>query len=191
MIELPFRQVAILEPKICLSGIQEGSFGRPLIAELDAWLKNAEALGADACYPRVLAHPVGIEIVAWLAERIQVLAPSGLYDTTLKVAAWHQQSFKSDRINAGDLDDFLQGKSCHTQAEIAEAMLLGFDYVFLSPIFPTQTHPEAQALGFEYLENACAEFKIPIVALGGLDHALGSQCFRAGAKAWAAIRAFL
>ena len=43
----------------------------------------------------------------------------------------------------------LLGASCHNADEIAQAEKIGMDYIFLSPVAPTQTHPDANALGWE------------------------------------------
>lgn len=83
------------------------------------------------------------------------------------------------------------GISCHNEAEIQIAEQSGYDYVFLSPIFKTHSHPDNEPLGIKYLENCVKKFKIPIIALGGiytLNHIYKIKS--TNAKGFASIRFF-
>lgn len=62
----------------------------------------------------------------------------------------------------------LLGASCHNRAEIEHALMLGVDYITLSPVLPTQSHPEQSALGWEGLQGLLQYCPVPVYALGGL-----------------------
>jgi thiamine-phosphate diphosphorylase len=58
--------------------------------------------------------------------------------------------------------------SCHTAAELAAAAAAGADTAFLSPVFPTASHPGAPALGTERFRELAAAAALPVLALGGI-----------------------
>lgn len=195
---LPFSKVAILSPAQTFTHPQNGNFDRAMQAELWAWFSRARARGADAVYARVaqVGHATAL-LHALLDMGGQVLAPAQLYDPQLPVLAWHSTS--SDPLQRSSMpmpeNDpaflALRGRSTHSIAELQVALAEGYDYAFLSPIFATQSHPDAQALGLASLAEACQTVPIPILALGGIDFVHAQACLQAGAVGWAAIRAWL
>ena len=50
-------------------------------------------------------------------------------------------------------DEYLVGASCHTQEEVRHAGALGLDFVVVSPVQETRSHPGAQLLGFDGLQR--------------------------------------
>lgn len=82
------------------------------------------------------------------------------------------------------------GASCHSNDEVMWAKSLGADYIFLSPVLHTTSHPAAAILGWDGFAAIVADAGIPIYALGGLDSGLFLQARHAGAKGIAAISAF-
>jgi thiamine-phosphate pyrophosphorylase len=76
----------------------------------------------------------------------------------------------------------------HDLAEIRAAERAGADFVFLSPVFPTRSHPGAEPLGpHRFAALACAT-RLPVIALGGMDEkrVRGLR----GAYGWAGIDAW-
>ena len=63
----------------------------------------------------------------------------------------------------------LCGASCHNLQELAHAAMLGLDYVMLSPVQATRTHPDAQALGWRKFRELIAVYALPVYALGGME----------------------
>lgn len=59
--------------------------------------------------------------------------------------------------------------SAHSAAEVRSAFRAGADLVFLSPVFPTRSHPGARTLGPVRFGLARAGARGPVVALGGVD----------------------
>ena len=67
---------------------------------------------------------------------------------------------------------------------------MGVDFVTLSPVQPTQTHPEAQPLGWERAQQLISSFGKPVYLLGGVGPAEQQQAWQSGAQGVAGIRAF-
>jgi 8-oxo-dGTP diphosphatase len=45
---------------------------------------------------------------------------------------------------------------------------LGADFAVLSPVLPTQSHPDAPAPGWKGFAEACRDLPMPVYALGGM-----------------------
>ena len=58
--------------------------------------------------------------------------------------------------------------SCHNLAELAQAQKLDLDFVTLSPVFNTQSHPDVTPLGWERFGAMLQGIEIPVYALGGM-----------------------
>ena len=59
--------------------------------------------------------------------------------------------------------------SAHTLRELKAAERSGAAVVFLSPAFPTRSHPGARALGPVRFALIARQARIPVIALGGMD----------------------
>lgn len=79
--------------------------------------------------------------------------------------------------------------SCHDAEELAMATALGVDFVTLSPVLPTQTHPNASPLGWSRVTELLRGFNQPAFLLGGMNPAHLPAARQAGAQGVAAIRA--
>ncbi len=79
------------------------------------------------------------------------------------------------------------GASCHTPEELAQAVRLGVDYVLLSPVQATQSHPGAEPLGWKRFAQWVADAPIPVYALGGVGPDDLAQAREAGAQGIAGI----
>jgi len=62
----------------------------------------------------------------------------------------------------------LVGASCHNRKELLRAAELELDFVVLSPVLPTQSHPGAPTLGWERFTELCLDLPMPVFALGGM-----------------------
>lgn len=63
----------------------------------------------------------------------------------------------------------LLGASCHSRAEIQQARRRGADYLLLSPVRRTASHPKAEPLGWDGFAGLCREASLPVYALGGMQ----------------------
>ena len=71
--------------------------------------------------------------------------------------------------------------SCHDAAELAQAAALQADFVVLSPVLPTPTHPEAAGMGWEKFAVLVKNYPVPVYALGGMKPELLDTAMRHGA----------
>ena len=71
--------------------------------------------------------------------------------------------------------------SCHDAAELAQAARLSADFVVLSPVLPTPTHPDAAGMGWEKLAALVKNYPLPVYALGGMKPELLDTAMRYGA----------
>jgi 8-oxo-dGTP diphosphatase len=62
----------------------------------------------------------------------------------------------------------LCGASCHNTDELAQAAELGLDFVLLSPVMRTLSHPETVPLGWQQFFHMVGGYSLPVYALGGL-----------------------
>lgn len=63
----------------------------------------------------------------------------------------------------------LRSASAHNLRELKTAERSGAKLVFLSPAFPTRSHPGAGALGPVRFALIAAQARVPVIALGGVD----------------------
>jgi 8-oxo-dGTP diphosphatase len=78
--------------------------------------------------------------------------------------------------------------SCHNAEELRRAEALGCDFVLLSPVLPTQSHPGAPHLGWENFAAIAAGLSIPVYALGGLTQADMQTAWQHGAHGISLLR---
>lgn len=78
--------------------------------------------------------------------------------------------------------------SVHNPAELQQAQQAGADFVTLSPVQMTATHPEQPALGWAVFAEWAQAAKLPVYALGGMTQADLVQAKACGAQGIAAIR---
>ncbi len=87
--------------------------------------------------------------------------------------------------------DKLFAVSCHDADELMFAQELGADFVTLSPVCPTSSHPGAQVLGWERFSKLLElNARIPVFALGGMSLADEPVARRFGAQGIAGISCF-
>lgn len=77
--------------------------------------------------------------------------------------------------------------SCHNASELKMAEELGADFVFLSPVKTTTSHPEAELLGWQAFAALVETVNVPVFALGGMRADDILQARRSGAQGVAAI----
>jgi len=80
--------------------------------------------------------------------------------------------------------------SCHDAAQIRIAQDKGVDFITLSPVLATQSHPGEPSLGWEAFAELVAECTLPVYALGGLSEADLATAQTCGAQGVAAISAW-
>ncbi len=84
----------------------------------------------------------------------------------------------------------LLGVSTHNEAEIEQALKIDADFILLSPVKKTTSHPDMDGMGWMHFAELVAKVPVPVFALGGMkpeDVAKAKQC---GAQGVAAISGF-
>lgn len=80
--------------------------------------------------------------------------------------------------------------SCHNQEQIDRAASLGVDFVTLSPVRLTNTHPGCETLGEEKADELTDRCPLPVFWLGGMELADQEKLIDQGVQGIAAIGAF-
>lgn len=78
--------------------------------------------------------------------------------------------------------------SCHSEQELQHASAIDADFVTLSPVLQTQTHPDASALGWATFNKLARGAAMPVYALGGMDESTLATAVANGAQGIAGIR---
>lgn len=79
------------------------------------------------------------------------------------------------------------GASCHSLEAVLMAQQAGMDYVFLSPVKATSSHPGASPLGWAKFQSIVNQVNIPVYALGGMSVSDISESWKRGAQGIAGI----
>ncbi|WP_027966543.1 Nudix family hydrolase [Halomonas halocynthiae] len=80
--------------------------------------------------------------------------------------------------------------STHSEEQLARAYRIGCDFVTLSPVKPTPSHPEAATLGWYQFQRLVERAGMPVFALGGMSRFDANQARGVGAQGIASIRDF-
>lgn len=85
----------------------------------------------------------------------------------------------------------LHSASVHDLRELRRAEALGAALVFVSPVYPTRSHPGSAVLGPRRFAILAAKARRPVIALGGVTHENAPKLMRLGAYGWAGVDAWL
>lgn len=99
------------------------------------------------------------------------------------------QQLMSGELPAKTKNQWLSA-SCHNEAQLAQAESLEIDFVTLSPVARTQSHPDHAALGWAQFSNWIAKAKLPVFALGGVSDDDLQHAVESGAQGVAGISAW-
>ncbi|MEJ7620643.1 MAG: thiamine phosphate synthase [Aquificaceae bacterium] len=86
--------------------------------------------------------------------------------------------------------NLLVGYSAHSLEKALWAQEEGVDFITLSPIFKTQSHPELEPVGLNLLMEVSQRLSIPVYALGGITWDRIKLCYKNGAYGIAGIGLF-
>ncbi len=103
-------------------------------------------------------------------ERYEALSPiarSRAHTVLLsRASGWGEDG----TYGAQRLSDGMWLATAHDGDEIARAVRDGADGIFLSPVFPTASHPGAAYLGVHGFHVLAQQSPVPVIALGGMNH---------------------
>ncbi len=81
--------------------------------------------------------------------------------------------------------------AAHSPAALHRAKAAGADAALLSPVFPTESHPDGAALGVLRFAAWCRKSPLPVYALGGVSAANVRRLKGCGARGVAGISGFV
>jgi thiamine-phosphate pyrophosphorylase len=84
----------------------------------------------------------------------------------------------------------LRSAAVHDLEELKAAEAAGADFVFVSPVFPTRSHPHVRPLGPAGFTAIANEARVPAIALGGMDAAKAQGLGGLNMHGWAGIDAW-
>ncbi len=105
-------------------------------------------------------------------------------------AGVHLTAFDLMRINSRPEGAGFTSASCHNLCELRKAELLALDFVVLSPVMKTSSHPEAKSLGWARFEAWVSKVNIPVYALGGMTKQDMERAISYGAQGISGIGLF-
>ncbi|MFO7602302.1 MAG: Nudix family hydrolase [Gammaproteobacteria bacterium] len=105
---------------------------------------------------------------------------AGMHLTSQQLYEFKQRPLAADKLLSA---------SVHHAGELQQAQKLQADFVLLSPVLPTSSHPDAAPLGWDCFRDLVAGVRCPVFALGGVDASHLPLARAAGAHGIAAISA--
>lgn len=183
-ITLPDRYLITPEPGDDVPGFLSG-LERSLASGLSlVQLRAKKQAGHD--YRAML--PAVIQCCQQYGARVLLNAEPGLVEE-FSAAGVHLTSKRLMGLSGRPLsDDYLVAASCHNEEQLQHAQRLGADFVVVSPVRPTASHPGAQTLDFSGLRALTEQATIPVYALGGMQAEHLAKSFQHGAQGIAAVR---
>ena len=82
------------------------------------------------------------------------------------------------------------GASTHDLNEALKAQSLGVDFVLISPVQATQTHPNTAPIGWNKAKEVVEQLNIPVYFLGGMTLNDLDKTLNVGAQGIAGVGAF-
>jgi thiamine-phosphate pyrophosphorylase len=85
----------------------------------------------------------------------------------------------------------LHSASVHGLREMRRAEASGAALLFVSPVYPTRSHPGSSTLGPRRFQALAELARRPVIALGGVGRTNAPKLMRLGAYGWAGVDAWL
>lgn len=106
-------------------------------------------------------------------DALAAVARTGGHLVILSAPAREAREWGADGIygapcKLGKAPGLLRLATAHDALEIALAKTLQVDGIFLSPVFPTRSHPGGACLGIDNFRALAESAQMPVIALGGM-----------------------
>lgn len=122
---------------------------------------------------------------------VLVNAPGAWLDHLPPTVGWHLTERRLRSLSSRPGCAGWLAASVHDREGLERACSLPVDFVVAGPVLRTQTHPEAEPIGFRGFADLRARAACPVFALGGLTPAHLPMVREAGGQGIAAIRGLL
>ena len=83
---------------------------------------------------------------------------------------WGADGIYGDPQSIDDAQGLKKLATAHNAEELQRACRIRADGVFLSPVFPTRSHPDGMVLGANGFKELGSQSSVPVIALGGMTH---------------------
>lgn len=173
-------------------GLDAGELLRGIKRAVDDGVRLIQLRAPDMFDPQY--RDLALDAVGLCAGRAQLMLKGPLeWLSDFPAAGWHLTSKQLRQLASGErpipVERWLAA-SCHSAEELLLAQRLGVDFVTLSPLQATKTHPDAQPLGWQHAEALLATAQLPVYLLGGVGPEDLTHARQLGAQGVAGIRAF-
>lgn len=111
-------------------------------------------------------------------EMLNQVDADGIHLTAARLAKYHQRPVAVDKWLAA---------SCHDMDSIVQAENINTDFITLSPVLATPSHPEATPLSWHGFNILTDISRLPVYALGGMTLAQHDRVFGLGGQGLAGI----
>jgi thiamine-phosphate pyrophosphorylase len=163
------------------------------------WLMTDERMG-DRLIPAIRRLPKGSGIVfrhyglpsgdrRALFERVKRIARARRLVLLLGGSAQESRRYRADGHHQRSARGCsrIHSIAVHSLKERKMAERRGADLIFVSPVFPTRSHPGAVALGVIKFGQLVRDAALPVIALGGMTRKRAQSLRSFGIYGWAAI----
>ncbi|HET9427946.1 MAG TPA: thiamine phosphate synthase [Allosphingosinicella sp.] len=164
------------------------------------WLLTDERLG-DRLFPALERLPEGAGVVfrhysleeparRRLFEAVRAVTEARDLVLLLAGPADRARLWGADGSHGRGAGAGLRSAPVHNYSELRGAERAGADFVFMSPVFATQSHPGSPGMGLARFAWLARRTRLPVIALGGMNQARGRTLASFGAYGWGAIDAW-
>lgn len=171
------------EPDLALKRLDEVlQAGAQLIQLRDPALNAADYLSLAKDF-QARCQQAGARLLLNAApELLEQVDAAGLHLTSQRLMSLQERPLPSDKLLSA---------ACHDKASIQQALRLQVDFITLSPVAATSSHPDARLLNWQgFKELVEYEAQMPVFALGGMQPADKARIFALGGQGVAGISHF-
>jgi thiamine-phosphate pyrophosphorylase len=167
------------------------------------WLMTDERMG-EGLWAAIERLPAGSGVVfrhyslafadrEALAERVSAAARKRGLTLAIAADADLAKRLGADLVHnpAGRPGELPFSRAVHSVEQAEDAAREGAALVFVSPVYVTRSHPDAEPLGVDRAVEIAQVVGVPAIALGGMSAANFAPLERAGFYGWAGIDAWL
>lgn len=141
-----------------------------------------------------LAQSLAIEALHANHHRVVIDLADALdrrWQTTSGIHGVHANRHVLTQLTQRPVPEYLLfGASCHDAEELKKAVACGADYVLLSPVLPSRSHPEQTGMGWERFSQLAKSVGVAVYAMGGMQKTDLAQAKACGARGIAGIGLF-
>ena len=131
---------------------------------------------------RSLCEKVNAKLIANTdAAFIEQCNVDGIHLNSHRLFQYSSRPIQTDKILAA---------SVHNISELEQAIKIAVDFVVVSPVLKTKSHPDATPISWSGLEQIVSHSSIPVFALGGIKQDMLMKSRQCGAFGIAAISEF-